>query len=285
MAGSPKGSLKIIAVVVWIAMTTALAGWWFIFALRLIGQSPDLERQHRMLVTEGASLFVLLIFGGCALLYSISRENKRAKQIQIFFSSFTHDLKTSLASLRLQAEALEEDLKDAGQPKLLRRLVKDTVRLQLQLENSLYVANPESAALYIEEISLKTFFESLSLQWPDLQLSFNGRAVVKADPRALESVFKNLVQNAVVHGEAKQVTIHEEDRGDSVTLKIEDDGRGFIGTPEQVGKPFHKHHGSSGSGVGLYLVKSLVSKMGGEARFEFHPQFAAFVSLPKAARI
>lgn len=280
MAKSKKEHFKIIAVVVWIATTLALAGWWFIFALRLIGQSSD--RQHRMLILEGGFLFILLLVGGVTLLYYISRENRRANQIKIFFSSFTHDLKTSLASLRLQAESLEEDLKGAEQSKLLKRLVKDTVRLQLQLENSLFVANPQMAALHIEDIALDKFFSSLSLQWPDLNLNVKAKSKVKADPRALESVFKNLIQNAVVHGQAKEVRIVEESQGNLVSLKVTDDGRGFIGNPQNVAQPFHQHHGGSGSGVGLYLVKMLVEKMDGKASFNFAPQFTAEVKLPKA---
>lgn len=270
-------SLRIIAVVVWIVTTLALAGWWFVFALRMVQASY----QHRMLVMEGAVLFVLLLVGGFALLYYISRENKRAKQIQIFFSSFTHDLKTSLASLRLQAESLEEDLKGAEQSKLLRRLVKDTVRLQLQLENSLFVANPESAALHPETVSLQRFFGSLELQWPELTLTYSGKSEVKVDPRALESVFKNLIQNAVVHGQATQVEITEEDRGSLVALIVSDNGRGFVGNPNFAGEPFHRHNGGSGSGVGLYLVKMLVSKMNGITTFSFEPKFVAEIALPK----
>lgn len=283
MARAKKEYFKIIAVVVWIATTLAMAGWWFIFALRLIGESSD--RQHRMLITEGGFLFILLLIGGLTLLYYISRETKRANQVQIFFSSFTHDLKTSLASLRLQAESLEEDLKGAEQAKLLKRLVKDTVRLQLQLENSLFVANPQMAALHTEEISLERFFSMLALQWPDLKLTADAKSKVKADPRALESVFKNLIQNSVVHGQAKQVWITEHSQGSVVSLSVTDDGRGFIGDPNSVAQPFHQHHGGSGSGVGLYLVKMLVEKMNGKVAFTFTPKFLAEVKLPRAGAV
>ncbi len=283
MARTKKDYFKLIAVVAWIVTTLALAGWWFIFALRLIGETSD--RQHRMLIMEGGFLFILLLIGGVTLLYYISRETKRANQIQIFFTSFTHDLKTSLASLRLQAESLEEDLKGADEAKLLKRLVKDTVRLQLQLENSLFVANPQMAALHIEEISLERFFKSLALEWPDLKLDVQAKSKVKADPRALESVFKNLIQNAVVHGQANEVRVAEHAQGNIVSLLVTDEGRGFVGDPRHIAQPFHQHHGGSGSGVGLYLVKMLVEKMNGKVIFNFSPKFSAEVKLPKAGGV
>lgn len=280
MARAKKEYFKLIAVVIWIVTTLALAGWWFIFALRLIGESSD--RQHRMLIAEGGFLFVLLLVGGVTLLYYSSRETKRANQVKIFFSSFTHDLKTSLASLRLQAESLEEDLKGAEQAKLLKRLVKDTVRLQLQLENSLFVANPQMAALHTEDVSLDQLFSSLALEWPDLKLMAHVTSKVKADPRALESVFKNLIQNAVVHGQAREVRVTEQVQGNFVSLNMTDDGRGFVGDQRNIARPFHQHHGGSGSGVGLYLVKMLVEKMNGKVTFSFSPGFSVDVKLLKA---
>jgi len=50
-----------------------------------------------------------------------------------FFAAFTHDAKTALASLRLQAESLREDFAGAEPSPLLDRLLSDTLRLQLQL--------------------------------------------------------------------------------------------------------------------------------------------------------
>ena len=60
--------------------------------------------------------------------------------------AFTHDLKTALASLQLQAESLQEDWPDAASNPNLARLLEDTVRLGVQLENSLFFAQPDGAA-------------------------------------------------------------------------------------------------------------------------------------------
>ena len=44
-----------------------------------------------------------------AILLAIRREHRRRQALETFFMSFTHDLKTSLASVQLQAEGLRED--------------------------------------------------------------------------------------------------------------------------------------------------------------------------------
>ena len=102
--------------------TVALASWWLIFGLsqaRHLGalEGPDaaqVGRVTRMLVWEGVMLVAMLMAGGAALLVAIGREQRRRRELRAFFMAFTHDLKTSLSSLRLQAEALREDLPAAA---------------------------------------------------------------------------------------------------------------------------------------------------------------------------
>src|SRR5437763_797187 len=107
--------------IVWILLTVSLATWWMIFGLEqarrlrdLQGpQAQALQTVQRMLVWEGGSFIALLLVGGVALLISVRAEQKRQREIEAFFMAFTHDLKTALASLQLQAESLREDFAGA----------------------------------------------------------------------------------------------------------------------------------------------------------------------------
>lgn len=273
---------KLGAVAAWLAVTLALATWWMIFGLQQldrmskIAADSEMARQHRMLMSEGATLILLLLAGGGALLYYINTEIRRARKIQEFFAAFTHDLKTSLASLRLQAESLEENLAhenlahDEAQSRVLRRLVKDTVRIELQLENSLLLASPDdSGRLLMEEIRVGPILQLMSHHWPDLEIQVSGEAIVRADSRALESILKNFLQNAVVHGRASRVDIDLLEAAPSlVHLRIRDNGRGFHGDRGKLGQMFLRHGSTSGSGLGLYLASNLARRMKGEVRFE-----------------
>src|SRR5438445_3601734 len=158
-----KRNWIVIALVgLWVAFTVTLAGWWLVFGLRqldLINQSNlegavQLHRHYQMLLWEGGILIVSLIGGGMALFYYARREQKRHAQVEGFFAAFTHDAKTALASLRLQAESLREDFAGAEPSPLLDRLLSDTLRLQLQLENSLFLVNLTPGALFFEPIRL-----------------------------------------------------------------------------------------------------------------------------------
>src|SRR3954468_5949109 len=153
--------LAIFLVALWVVFTVTLTAWWLIFGLRqldLINQSNlenvvQLNRHYQMLLWEGGILIASLIGGGLALLYFARREQKRHAQVEEFFAAFTHDAKTALASLRLQAESLKEDLGAEPNP-LLDRLLQDTLRLQLQLENSLFLVNLPTGRLLIEPVQI-----------------------------------------------------------------------------------------------------------------------------------
>src|SRR5437588_11671929 len=206
----------IVLVGLWVAFTVTLAGWWLVFGLRqlnLINQSNlegavQLHRHYQMLLWEGSILIVSLIGGGMALLYYARREQKRHAQVEEFFAAFTHDAKTALASLRLQAESLREDFAQSEANPLLERLLSDTLRLQLQLENSLFLVNLPRGNFFLQPIKLGDRIETLRLNWLDITITVTGDAEVKADARALESVLTNLVQNSVIHGHANEVNIN-----------------------------------------------------------------------------
>ena len=133
--------LKIGLACTWLLFTVALAWWWMVFGLRQIEQLraaavvnvPKTDEYHRMLLWEGTVLIVLLVGGGAALIYYIWRERRRHRQIEEFFAAFTHDAKTSLASLQLQAESIREDLAGETPTPLIERLLKDALRLNFTL--------------------------------------------------------------------------------------------------------------------------------------------------------
>src|SRR3989441_12982310 len=172
-----KRNRVVIALVgLWVVFTVTLAGWWLIFGLRQLDLlnrlnlegAVALHRHYQMLLWEGGILIASLIGGGLALFYYARREQKRHAQVEGFFAAFTHDAKTALASLRLQAESLQEDYADSEQNPLLDRLLRDTVRLQLQLENSLFLVNLPHGKVFLEPIPLGERIEALRLHWPNL---------------------------------------------------------------------------------------------------------------------
>jgi signal transduction histidine kinase len=293
MSTERKRNRLVIALVgLWVVFTVTLAGWWLVFGLRqldLINQSNlenavQLHRHYQMLMWEGSILIASLIGGGLALFYYARREQKRHAQVEEFFAAFTHDAKTALASLRLQAESLREDFAGSEANPLLERLLGDTLRLQLQLENSLFLVNLPRGKFFLEPIRLSDRIEALRLHWPGVTITQSGDGLVMADARALESILTNLVQNSVIHGHATRVEVNVRRNAGRLSVTVVDNGRGFQGDLSDLGKLFVRHARSSGSGVGLYIVRRLAKAMHGTIQFcsGAESSFVAELELPEA---
>lgn len=247
--------------IVWLVFMVSMASWWLSLGLTM-------TNRHRMFLWEGGTFLLLLVAGGLVIVLAIKREHTRRMALEAFFMSFTHDLKTAIASIQLQAEGIREDWPEgeAGEP--LDRLLHDTVRLQIQLENSLFVAQPDGRLLR-EDIDAAAAIERLRQDWPELMVRVVGSARVRADARALDTVFRNILQNAVVHGGATAVEIRLGHLSSSVaSIAFHDNGRGVpAGRLADLGAPFSRVSDTSGTGVGLYVSRQIVARLGGSLSF------------------
>lgn len=259
-----KPNVKTLLAIIWFAFTFSLVTWWWIFFLIRFRSSDS----HRMFAWEGSILIAAILIGGIALIIFSYRDQKRHQRLRFFFSTFSHDIKTSIARLRLQAEVLEEDLNGNNSP-VMKRLIQDIQRLDLQLENSLLLANLEEGQMLREDVSLNNLFGSLKNEFPDLSLEIEKEASIKGDRRALMSVFRNLLQNAVIHGKADTIRIKVRAlNSHRLELVVSDNGLGFKGNLNKLGSEILISTDSRGNGIGLLITKRLLEKMNGDVKFE-----------------
>ena len=97
-----------------------------------------------------------------------------------------------------------------------------------------------------------------------IKVSVSGKAKVMGD-QVLRSVFDNLIRNAILHGQAKNVDVSIVKNADNIEVRVADDGRGI---PEKYRKNIFQEGftaGESGNtGLGLYIVKKTIDRYGGE---------------------
>ena len=260
-----KRNLRIGLAGLWLVVTFSVSAWWMIHGMSQASEATD-PRLYRMFFWEGTFLLAFVVLGGLGLFWAIHADEKRNEDVRRFFATFTHELKTSLTSLRLQAEILEEDPRNRENENL-RRLLRDVVRLELQLENALVLAQAEKSKLFLEEIPLKKAVSAVAMHWPELKVNLEGDARVRADQRALECILKNLLQNASVHGHASEVTLRALPGDGRLKIRVQDNGKGFSGNPDALGTELVRHTTRSGTGVGLYLSRLLASRMNGKLAF------------------
>ncbi len=249
---------KIISAIIWLVFTVSLASWWLALGLKYSTEKKT------MIVMEGLTLIFFVAGGGVALIYYVLQERKRNFKLNQFFASANHELKTYMASLRLRAEGLSEDLEGKPESEDASKIVSDTVRLELQLENSLIFSEPSNRQVFLEEIDLSAYLSGIKDQWPNIELIVQGQTSLKADKRMLEVIVKNLIQNAIVHAKATSIIFSLE----ANKIIISNNGDVFSGDLEKLGQMFYRHQHQSRSGIGLYLVQNLGNSLGISTSFK-----------------
>jgi signal transduction histidine kinase len=289
-----RARLLAAAAALWLSLQLVLVVWWATVISRqarqlaeleaLRGGSPELAAAHwsrtrLMLVGESTTSLALLLALSLLLAWLYWREHRRARAMQAFFASVTHELRTPLTSIRLQAEAIAEGEQRA---ELARRLLEDSHRLESQVDKTLELARIEGGGpLREQSIPLQSWLphalEDLTQTHGsalDLQARIDPTLPpVQADAAALTMILRNLVENSVRHAriEPVQVRLTAAARGEQLLLAYADNGQGVAPGTGRLGRLFGRGPHSSGAGVGLYLVRRLMQRMGGRVRFDIAP--------------
>lgn len=271
--------------VLWFVLIAALTTWWWLLSLRQLEAMKSLmsadeyARSHRMIMSEGLFFLLAVIVGGAGLILLAKKDLERHEQIRLFFGNFAHDLKTSISRLRLQSDLL----RDSFDQQTLIRLGENMNQLDLQLENSLWMARGETQVLHLQDVKISKIFSVIRSEWPEIEISMTSDAAVYADELALRSVFRNLIQNAVIHGKATKVQLVVKKVDGYYAIRFQDNGQAFVGDLEQLGKNFIQPKSSHGNGLGLYLTRFLVDKLSGKIQFTLgqNSQLMVLVILPQ----
>jgi signal transduction histidine kinase len=276
--------LLLILSFVWAITLLALGGWWlyllYSFGAQLdqlklalgdgyigINQGPNLGK---LILWEGTTFLLILSLLSASMLFLYLKDQKKTKSLQDFFASLTHELKTPLASMRLQAEVIE-GLAVQGPSRiqeLSARMVEDVVKLETQMDKILQLSRLERGGrMNLTQVDLNSFTKSIAKQFAgNLSLSLQAQAElpeILADEFALTLIFKNLFENTKNHvDENQQIQISLAHNSPWVALTYCDHGK-FEGQKDRLGTMFYKHASTKGTGIGLYLIKKSLEAMGG----------------------
>jgi signal transduction histidine kinase len=196
-----------------------------------------------------------------------------------FVADASHELRTPLALLKTE---LELALRRPRSAEELRAAVgsaaEETDRLVRLAEDLLLIARSDGEALGLRvepvdlhELARSTadrFGERASRERRRVAVEIPAGIEVAADRLRLEQALRNLVDNALGHGDGT-VTISARRAGEVVELHVRDEGRGF--SPEVAARAFERFsrgddaRGRGGSGLGLAIVDAVARAHGGSA--------------------
>ncbi len=247
-------------------LVLALGVWWLYLLTvlsRMIG--PTSSGVINMVKWEGSTFLLLIVASSMTLMYLYARDLKKTRALQALFASLTHELKTPLASMRLQAEVIRDLIADethdhAQLTSLTTRLIQDTTKFEHELDKGLQLSRVEKdGELNLQPIDLTRFVKKFISRSP-LPISLEGSAIVMADEMALTMIFRNLLENTQRHNPQTQkvlITLQSDQ------LIYNDHGSDFQGSRKRLGHLFYKHDSKKGTGIGLYLITQLMRAMRG----------------------
>ena len=259
--------------VVLLALIVALLLIW------IIGQAAE---QHWALLTVGTVFFALILIGVVVYFIWTFREYRLNRRQANFIDSVTHELKSPIAAIKLCLQTLDlRSVTPEQQREYYRFMIEDVQRLDSLIDHLLAVARLDHAEsdVPMEDVPLARLLTSCAeevrrryeLPSDRMRLELEP-CLVRGSPRDLEMVFLNLLDNAAKYG-AREAMVHVHSsvhRGKHVTVKISDNGKGVnFDLRRKIFQRFYRggselERTTKGTGLGLFIVKSLVGKMKGK---------------------
>jgi signal transduction histidine kinase len=232
-------------------------------------------------------IFIPVIIAGMVLnTIFLVREIRRNEQHDSFINAVTHELKTPVASIRLYLQTLQtRDLDEARRREFYRIMLEDSDRLLHTIEQVLRAGGTQSQFRRIAQgrVDLREIVQECvtigrtRFHLPEEALVFEQEtatpAIVIGDVDELKAAVWNLIDNAVKYsGDDPRVRISLQETADHsrYALKVTDTGAGISPNElKRVFRRFYRIHGMSvrtkGSGLGLFIVRSVAKRHGGKA--------------------
>jgi K+-sensing histidine kinase KdpD len=242
--------------------------------------NQKLHRRWVMISSEGAVFIGLLLLGIYQIRKTFKKEKELANQQKNFLLSVTHELKSPIASTRLQIETLLlRDLDKEKQKEILNNAIHDTDRLNNLVENILLASKIENDfyKLHLEKCNLSEYLtENLNQTIrifnyaQKIILDIEPKIHLNIDKTAFPSIIINLLENAVKYSPKEStITIKLNKDNNQIKLAVLDEGVGI--SDEEKINIFQKFYrigneetrSAKGTGLGLYIVQFLVEKHNG----------------------
>ena len=237
-----------------------------------------------ILLFLGVLLLTMLISGIVLNTFFLVREIRRNEQQDAFINAVTHELKTPVASIRLYLETLQTRAVDEAKRKdFYRIMLDDSSRLLETIEQILRTGRigHTSRKPHLSRIDLGGLVQECVIRartlynLPPESLNYQPGSpmLILADLDEVRAAVSNLVDNAVKYS-GNNVKVNVEivpTDPKHVSVRVCDQGAGIPKTElKQIFKRFYRARGPAaprvpGTGLGLYIVRSVAKRHGGRA--------------------
>lgn len=272
-----------------IGLCLVLGIWWlyllYKFAHLLQTYAPShtsTNSLYLMIISEGSTFFVLLIVVIVSTFFLLRKEQRKYQSLQQFYAIFSHELKTPLTTMQLQLEVLPKTIKNIPidhqkVDTIINRLQSSSIQLKYEVEKMLTLSQLELAPKFeLESIDLLKYFshwlKNQSIEENKINIDYSPglNTIIQGNQNALDAVFNNLIRNTIKHAqdharvELKIMKTSE----DKLQVSYCDYGEVSNMDGVKLGELFYKSDNSSGSGLGLFIIKQMMMIMNGSVNFD-----------------
>ncbi len=205
-----------------------------------------------------------------------------------FLSVATHELKAPMTVIKGNLSNALDGLYGKVEPKLateLEQTIAQTERLNNLVQDLLNVSRIEKGTLSFDMKSvnageqLAAIVERFTGRATEKQLELNntvsGTGIqISVDVGRFEEIFTNLIDNAIKYTEKGTVTLKAREEKEFVVISVRDTGFGISAEDrKQLFRRFYRVRneqtkGISGTGLGLWIIRQYIEKMGGKIEVE-----------------
>jgi two-component system phosphate regulon sensor histidine kinase PhoR len=239
----------------------------------------DTDRGERWISISGVRFF-----GGTVYAFRDLTDVRRLEEIKAdFIATASHELRTPLAAVYGAAQTLlrhDFALDEVGRERFVSLIAEESERLG-RIVNEILLANQlDSGRVDVEfepfeptELVERVVEATRTHAPPTVTVSHiaaEDLPKISADPDKVRQVLVNLIENAIKYSpEGGHVQVEVSEHDGAVRFGVRDEGLGIA--PEDQDRIFEKFYradpqmlrGVGGTGLGLYICRELVSRMGG----------------------
>jgi PAS domain S-box-containing protein len=199
------------------------------------------------------------------------------RELDTFVYKASHDLKAPLSSLRGLVSIAQEDVKGPEAEQYFGLIERTINKMDDVLQGLLEVTWIKQGAMEYQVIYMRDLVQTIlrsiehspGFHTVTIRVNIPDHCVLNSDLKMLNSILQNLMHNAIKYhredGDDKWVSISVTETEKTMRISIKDNGPGIPITAQEklFDMFFRASTKSQGSGLGLYIVKNSIEKMGG----------------------
>ncbi|MCQ9637434.1 HAMP domain-containing histidine kinase [Chryseobacterium sp. WG23] len=231
----------------------------------------------------------IILLASVLLLYIFTVKNliNQQKQVEVLHTvvdNISHEFKTPIATLKIASKTLKKEWNPETLPLIDRQIYRlEALMSQLhkdELPDKTTPVKPEDWDFFIQDLAF-TYFNT------DFKFENNISQELPFDKNLMETIIKNLCENSVKYG-ASSIKINISSSLQHLEIEISDNGFGM--ETKELKNIFEKFyriqanniHNNKGLGLGLYIVKKIVTEYHGKIHVSSQPKVGtAFkISIP-----